>query len=123
MLTLSQNTKAYICAEPVDMRWSFDALSGMVKSQLGQNPLSGDLFVFLSKNRDRMKVLMWELDGFSLYYKRLEHGKFSWMQDLDLSKSCAISASHFELLLASVQCKNNSSVRKSLHKKTSLHLV
>lgn len=71
MLNIPSSTKIYVCTQPVDMRFSFDALSGLVNTHFGMNPTSGHLFVFFSKKRDRMKVLSWDLDGFLLYYKRL----------------------------------------------------
>jgi len=71
MFSITPDTKAFICTTPVDMRASFDSLSGIVKSQLACNPLSGDLYVFFSRDRDRMKILLWQLDGFVLCYKRL----------------------------------------------------
>ena len=74
MLNLTPNTKIFLCSQPVDMRKSFDGLSGMVHAFFGQNPLCGHMFVFLSRRKDRMKVLFWDLDGFVLYYKRLERG-------------------------------------------------
>lgn len=125
MLNISPTSVAFICAEPIDMRSSFDSLSGMVKSHLNQNPLSGDLYVFFSRRRDRIKVLLWELDGFSLYYKRLERGTFGWIQDLDLSQqSCEISSDEFALLLSSVSIKKKAPQFRSRHeKKASLHLV
>jgi hypothetical protein len=125
MLNISSTSVAFICAEPIDMRSSFDSLSGMVKSHLKQNPLSGDLYVFFSRRRDRIKVLLWELDGYSLYYKRLERGTFGWIQNLDLSKqSCEISSDEFALLLSSITIQKNAPHFRSHHeKKTSLHLV
>lgn len=124
MLNVAPNTKAFICAEPIDMRSSFDSLSGMIKSSFGQNPLSGNLFVFLSRRRNRMKVLLWELDGFALYYKRLERGTFRWAQDLDLRQSCEISASDFALLLTGVNHAKETPKFRSKHKrKAQLQLV
>jgi transposase len=87
------------------MRRSFDALSGMVQESFGQNPLSGHLFVFFSKQRDRMKVLFWDIDGFVLYYKRLEGGNFSWVDDVPSSNN-EILASDFSLLLAGINPSN-----------------
>lgn len=59
-----------------DMRKSFDGLSGLVKDKLLREPLSGEVFVFLSKRRNQIRLLLWEGDGFSLYSKRLEKGTF-----------------------------------------------
>jgi transposase len=58
------------------MRKSFDSLAGLVQTQLGQDPLAGDLFVFRSKRGDRLKLLWWDQDGLAIWYKRLEAGTF-----------------------------------------------
>jgi hypothetical protein len=72
--------RVFLCVRPTDMRKSFDGLSGMVHEFLGQDPLSGHLFLFLNRRRDRVKILFWEPDGFVIFYKRLEVGTF---QNLD----------------------------------------
>ena len=77
MLNIPASTKIFVCKQPVDMRLSFDGLSGMVHTHFGMNALSGHLFVFFSRKRERVKILAWDVDGFVLYYKRLEKGTFS----------------------------------------------
>ena len=59
------------------MRKSFNGLSGLVCNELGREPTSGDVFVFLNRNRTHLKLLHWERGGFVLYYKRLERGSFT----------------------------------------------
>jgi transposase len=66
----------YLYREPTDIRKSFDGLCGLVSERLGQNPMSGDVFIFINKPRNRMKLLRWEPGGFVLFYKRLERGTF-----------------------------------------------
>ena len=66
----------YLYREPTDIRRSFDGLCGLVTGRLGQNPMSGDVFIFINKPRNRMKLLKWEPGGFVLFYKRLERGTF-----------------------------------------------
>lgn len=102
MLTMPPSTKIFLCSQPIDMRLSFDGLSGMVQSHFGMNPLCGHLFIFLSKRRNCMKVLFWNIDGFVLYYKRLEKGTFSWLTDIDMEDGSEILASDFALLLAGI---------------------
>jgi len=77
---LTGAVRIFVCTKPADMRKSFDGLSGMVQEFLGQDPLSGHLFLFFNKRRDRAKILLWERDGLLIVYKRLEAGSF---QNLD----------------------------------------
>ena len=76
MLNLSFPGRVFLCTLPTDMRKSFDSLVGLVQLHLGQDPLSGDLFVFRSKRGDRLKLLYWDDDGLAIWYKRLEKGNF-----------------------------------------------
>jgi transposase len=102
MLNLPPSTKIFLCSEPIDMRMSFDGLSGIVTRHFGLNPLCGHLFVFFSRRRNCMKLLFWDLDGYVLYYKRLERGTFSWISDFDLGPEKEILASDFALVLAGI---------------------
>jgi transposase len=78
MLTLALPQRIFVCTQPADMRKSFDGLAALVQQHLDGDPLSGDLFVFRSKRGDRVKLLWWNDDGYSLWYKRLEQGTFPW---------------------------------------------
>jgi transposase len=73
---ISAAVRVFLCTKPTDMRKSFDGLFGMVREFLGQDPLSGHLFLFLNRRRDRAKILLWERDGLVIWYKRLEVGSF-----------------------------------------------
>ncbi len=76
MLNLSELVRIYVCLTPTDMRKSFDSLTAIVREGLGYDPLSGHLFVFRSRRGDRVKLLWWDRDGLTLYYRRLEKGTF-----------------------------------------------
>ncbi len=78
MLSLSLPGRVFLCTLPTDMRKSFDSLAGLVEQQLGQDPLTGDLFVFRSRRGDRLKLLYWDNDGLAIWYKRLEEGTFAF---------------------------------------------
>jgi transposase len=68
--------RIYLCTSPTDMRKGFDTLAALVRDYLGYDPLSGYLFLFVGRARDRIKILYWDKDGFAIWYKRLEEGTF-----------------------------------------------
>ena len=76
MLTLPPSVRVFIAAEPVDGRKGADSLMAMVRSVFGQDPLTGHLFVFLSRRRDRVRIVYWDRNGFAMWSKRLERGRF-----------------------------------------------
>lgn len=77
MIGLARGVSVYACAEPTDMRKSFNTLGAIVQQQLKRDIFTGDLFLFVSKNRKRAKVLYFDGTGLCLYAKRLEKGKFT----------------------------------------------
>lgn len=127
MLSINPNTKVFLCSQTVDMKYSFDALAGLVTTHFGVSALSGHIFVFFNRRRDRVKLLCWESDGFGLYYKRLEHGTFSWVQDLDLDDGGEIQASDFAMILAGInprtEVQTKTNVRKVIPRVAPLTLV
>lgn len=76
MLGLTDRHRYYYYHHSADMRKGFDGLSGLVREQMGSDPLDGSVYLFVNRRRDRMKLLVWESGGFVLYYKRLERGTF-----------------------------------------------
>jgi len=80
MFALSSNNRFHLYSKPTDMRKSFDGLSGLVQNTLGCNPYNGDVFIFVNKRRDKIKLLHWQGISFILYYKRLEKGTFELPQ-------------------------------------------
>jgi transposase len=70
------DTRIFLCLTPTKMSYSFDSLMSQAEKIFAQNPLSGHLFLFLNRERDRMKILYWDQDGFCIWYKRLEAGTF-----------------------------------------------
>ena len=98
MFTLPSSVSVYVCRDPTDMRKSFDSLAALTAQILHQNPLSGHLFVFFNRPRDRTKILFWDRTGYCLYYKRLEAGTFS-VPDGPLS----LSMSELVLILEGIE--------------------
>jgi len=78
MFGLGPATRIYIAVEAVDMRKGFDGLYGLVRDHLGENPLSGHLFLFINRAHTRLKVLVWDGSGLWVCAKRLEKGRFRW---------------------------------------------
>ena len=103
MLSLASDARILMCTQPTDMRRSFDGLHGMVLEVLGADPQSGTLFVFLNRRRDRVKILLWEGDGFSIWYKRLEAGTFQLPQSDGLS--VALTSTQLAMLLGGVDLR------------------
>ncbi len=71
MFGLSESLNYFLYRKPTDMRKSFHALMGLVNNEMKQNPLSGDVYIFINKNRNLIKLLNWQEGGFVLYYKPL----------------------------------------------------
>jgi transposase len=80
MIGLPSSTRVWIAAGVTDMRKGMDGLAALVQMALGEQPFSGDVFVFRGKRGDLVKLLWWSGDGMNLYAKRLERGRFVWPQ-------------------------------------------
>jgi transposase len=76
MLTLPSSVQIYVAAEPLDLRRGFDGLAATTRTLMLKNPMSGHVFVFVNRRRNRMKLLVWDRTGWLLLYKRLERGTF-----------------------------------------------
>lgn len=77
MLSFGGRVRIFVAAEPVDLRRGFDGLAAATRQVIGEEPLSGHIFAYLNRRRDRMKLLVWEPSGYWLLYKRLERGRFT----------------------------------------------
>lgn len=98
-IVFSPGSRYFLHADYVDMRKGFDGLSGIVRNDFNLSPISGDIFIFLNKRRDLIKILHWQGDGFAIYYKRLEKGTFEMpLKEKNIS-SGALSISHQQLTL------------------------
>jgi transposase len=99
MLMLPPGSRVFLATDPVDGRKGIDGLSVMVRSQFGQDPLSGTLFVFFSKRADRVHVLYWDRDGYVLTMKRLSSGRFRYWPDHASDTQHVLLAHELQVLL------------------------
>jgi len=104
MLSLQDTCNFFLYRHPADMRKSFYSLASLVKEQMQGNPLSGDIFIFLSRRRNQVKLLRWEKDGFAIYTKRLEEGTYEVPVSQD-GNSFVISHQQLLLILHGISLK------------------
>jgi len=102
MLALPASCRYFIYRQQTDMRKGFDSLSGLVREGLGKDPLSGDVFIFFNRRRTHVKLLLWERDGYSIYYKRLERGSY----ELPLHDSAELHSDDLQLILQGISLKS-----------------
>jgi len=94
--------RIYLCTSPADMRKGFDTLAALVREFLRHDPLSGHLFLFVGRDKDRIKILYWDSDGFAIWYKRLEEGSFRLPSAKTTGTSVELKASELAMLLAGI---------------------
>ncbi|WAC13351.1 IS66 family insertion sequence element accessory protein TnpB [Dyadobacter pollutisoli] len=102
MLSLSSSSRYFLYSQPADMRCGIYSLAGLVQNGLKLDPLSGDVFVFIGKRANQVRLLQWDGDGYALYTKRLEAGTFERPAD----KKLMISTRELMLILQGVKLKS-----------------
>lgn len=106
MFTLSSGLRYHLYSQPTDMRKSFDGLSGIIRNELDGNPCSGDVFIFINRPRNKIKLLAWQGIGFTLYYKRLEEGNFELLDYDQEAGSITLSYAQIVMLVDGLSIKN-----------------
>ncbi len=106
MLHLYAFCKYYLYSGQTDMRKGFDSLSGIVSQQMQLNALSGDVFIFINKKRNQVKLLLFEGDGFAMYYKRLEKGTYELPPGGNKTGSDMISSEQLQLILQGISLRH-----------------
>jgi transposase len=94
-----EDKPVYLACGHTDMRKQINGLSAIVQGSFKLDPFSGALFVFCNKKRDRLKILEWDGDGFWLYLKRLERGRFRWPEVAQDSRTMSLTVEELRLLL------------------------
>jgi len=116
MLSVPSNVKLFLATSPVDFRKSFDGLAAVVESEFGMQPMNGNVFVFLNKRANQMRILFWEGDGFCLVAKRLEAGTFRRVRGEDGVTHVEIDAAELVLLLRGVDASSITRRKRYTHR-------
>lgn len=95
----SSPVRLWLCTAPTDMRKSYDGLVGLVRSRLGQDPLSGQGFVFVNRRRTQLKLLYFDAGGYCIWSKRLERGEFGVRHGGDEAAGRTLGATEFQALI------------------------
>ncbi len=88
------------------MRCGFYSLAGLVRNELGQDPLSGDVFIFIGKRANQIRLLQWDRDGYALYSKRLEAGTFQWPKGKNTQVPLLLTDQELMLILGGIQLES-----------------
>ena len=113
MLGFSTNLRYFLCCQSIDMRNGFDGLAGIVQNHLKQDPLSGDVYIFINNRRTHIKLLYWDGDGFALFYKRLERGRYARTTGNNLSRQ--IKKDEVMMLLEGLSYKGIKKGKRYVH--------
>lgn len=106
MFALSAHQRFHLYRHATDMRKGFNGLSGLVRNKLGKNPLDGSAYIFLNRRGNRIKILVWEAGGFTLYYKLLEKGTFQRPALSEDQQSSSISWQQLMLIVQGIELKS-----------------
>ncbi len=106
MLSILADTKIFLSVAPTDMRKGFDGLQGLVLNVLEQDPLSGQLFLFINRRRDKLKILYWDGDGLAIWYRRLEQGTFQVPSPQKDQKAIEMRSDELTMLLRGIDLQN-----------------
>ena len=105
MFGLSEQHRYFLYDGIADMRKGFDGLSGIVINKMKGNPTDGSVYIFINRRRDRMKLLVWESNGFMMYYKRLEIGTFEFPRTADDKHYRTIKWETLMLMISGISMK------------------
>lgn len=106
MLSLPSTVRIHAAVEPVDLRKGFDSLSCLVREVLAADPLSGHLFVFFNRRSDQTKILFWARNGYCLFHKRLERGRFHLPSRISGAPTLRLEAAELHALLDGIDLRN-----------------
>jgi transposase len=110
--------KVWLYTRPTDMRKSFDGLSSLVKEKLSENPLSGQLFVFVNRRRNYLKALYFDRSGYALWAKRLEQGQFHYCRGRGAAAGdkVALNVTELKLMLEGIEVRATCRYKRYQHR-------
>jgi len=100
------DVRIFVCLTPIKMQFSFDTLMGLAQEIFDQDPLSGHLLLFFNRKRDRIKILFWDVDGFCIWYKRLEVGAFQLPVATEGDQGVELDSRQLRQLLEGLDLRN-----------------
>jgi len=106
MLSFPSMTQIYLCTVPTDMRKSFDGLQALIASTMNKDVLSGHLFLFLNRRRDRIKLMWWDRDGLAIWMKRLQAGTYETPKAGAEQACLELDATQLAMLLTGVSLES-----------------
>lgn len=109
MILFPRAVRVFVATYPVSLRKSFDGLMNEVRSELGHDPLSGHVFVFLNRKKTMVKLLVWTRGGFTIVHKRLERGKFTFAHQVHgAARSVQLEEDELAMLLEGISTRGAS---------------
>ena len=117
LLSLSSSRSYYLHKGATNMRKGFNSLTAMIRAELGQDPLSGNVFIFFNRQRNQVKLLQFEADGFGIFHKRLEKGTFELPNATGESQDGVIAWHDLQFILQGVDL-TSIRFRKRYHRRS-----
>jgi transposase len=112
MLNFPTNVRLYLATEPVDLRRSYDGLSALVDGTFGRQAMSGDLYIFMNRRANQVRILFWDRDGYVIMMKRLEEGTFRRVKAADGKDLVEIDAGELAMLLEGIDAPSTKRRRR-----------
>ena len=117
MLRMTPSPNVYLALGATDLRNNINGLALMVERKFKLDPFSSSLFVFCNRRKDKLKILFWDKNGFWMYYRRLEEGRFNWPNKTDYSKTLAVSEQQLSWLLDGMSINEKGAHKEVLKRK------
>ena len=115
-MTCNSHARIFLCTTPTSMKHGVDQLMGQAEKIFAQDPLDGHLFLFLNRDRDQIKILFWDRDGFCIWYKQLEAGAFQLPHIASNVQGIELNEIQLNRLLGGLDLKSGRRRRRYRHR-------